>query len=65
MASVQIRINDEMKELLETAKWEIKYKLRIDIQNAEVLNALIYCYLKQLTEQDVLKYRKEILKKDD
>lgn len=65
MASAQIRVNDEMKELLETAKWEIKYRLRIDIQNAEVLNALIYCHLKNLTDQDVLKYRKEVLKKDD
>lgn len=65
MASVQVRVHEDMHEQIENAKWEIKYKLRIDIQNAEVLNALIYKHLKNLTEQDVLDYRKEVLGKDD
>jgi hypothetical protein len=65
MESKQIRVHEKMMEKLDTAKWEIKYKLRIDIQDYEVLNALLYKHLKDLTEQDVLAYRKDILGKED
>lgn len=65
MASTQMRVQDALIEQIENTKWEIKYKLRIDIQNTEVLNALIYKHLKNLSEQDVLEYRKKILGKDD
>ncbi|RKG29018.1 hypothetical protein [Acinetobacter tianfuensis] len=65
MASVQIRVRDELADKLETAKWEIKYKLRMEIQNTDVLNALIYKHLDKLSEDDVLEYRRKILKKDE
>ena len=65
MASTQMRVQDALIEQIENTKWEIKYKLRIDIQNTEVLNALIYKHLRNLSEQDVLEYRKKILGKDD
>lgn len=65
MASVQMRVHEDMHEQIENTKWEVKYKLRIDIQNAEILNALIYKHLKNLTEQDVLEYRKKVLGKED
>ncbi len=65
MASVQIRVRDELADKLETAKWEIKYKLRMEIQNTDILNALIYKHLDDLTEADVLEYRRKILKKDE
>lgn len=54
-----------MADKLETVKWEIKYKLRTEIQNTDVLNALIYKYLEKLTKEDVMEYRKKVLKKDD
>lgn len=65
MSSVQIRVRDDMADKLETVKWEIKYKLRTEIQNTDVLNALIYKYLEKLTKEDVMEYRKKVLKKDD
>ena len=65
MSSVQIRVRDDMADKLETTKWEIKYQLRMEIQNADVLNALIYKYLDKLTKDDVMEYRKKVLKKDD
>lgn len=65
MSSVQIRVRDDMADKLETTKWEIKYQLRMEIQNADVLNALIYKYLDKLTKEDVMEYRKKILKKED
>lgn len=65
MSSVQIRVRDDMADKLETVKWEIKYKLRTEIQNTDVLNALIYKYLDKLTKDDVMEYRKKVLKKED
>jgi hypothetical protein len=65
MSSVQIRVRDDMADKLETVKWEIKYKLRTEIQNTDVLNALIYKYLDKLTKDDVMEYRKKVLKKDE
>lgn len=65
MASVQIRVRDELADKIETAKWEIKYKLRMEIQNTDILNTLIYKHLDKLTEEDVLEFRKKYLKKDD
>ena len=44
---------------------QAKYKLRLEIQNTDVLNALIYHHLKDLTEEEVLEYRKKFLGKDE
>lgn len=65
MTSVQIRVRDDMADKIETTKWEIKYKLRMEIQNTDVLNALIYKHLDKLKTEDVLEYRKKVLRKED
>ena len=65
MASVQISVQEDLADKIENAKWEIKYKLRLEIQNTDVLNALIYHHLKNLTEDEVLEYRRKILGKDE
>lgn len=65
MASVQIRVREELADKLETAKWEIKYKLRMEIQNTDILNALIYKHLDKLTEKEVLEFRKDFLGKEE
>ena len=65
MATVQIRVREELADKIETAKWEIKYKLRMEIQNTDILNTLIYKHLDKLTEEDVLEFRKKVLKKDE
>ena len=65
MSSSQKRIRNELLDKVEDVKWEIKYKLRLEIQNTDVLNALIYHHLKNLTEDEVLEYRRKILGKDE
>lgn len=65
MASTQKRIRDTLIEQIEEKKWHIKYELRLDIQDTDVINALIWKHLKSLTAQDVLEYRREYLGKDD
>lgn len=65
MASTQKRIRDTLLEQVEEKKWNIKYELRIDIQDTDIINALIWKHLKSLTAQDVLEYRKNFLGKDE
>ena len=65
MATVQIRVREELADKIETAKWEIKYKLSMEILNTDILNTMIYKHLDKLTEKDVLEFRKKVLKKDE
>lgn len=65
MSSTQIRVRNELLDQLEETKWQIKYNLRIEIQNTDVINALIMKHLDKVTEEDVLEYRKKYLGKDD
>lgn len=65
MATVQIRIRDDFLDKIENTKWEIKYELRTEIQNTDIVNTLIYKYLEQITAKDVLEFRREILGKED
>lgn len=53
MSSQQIRVRDELMSRLEETKWQIKYDLRIEIQNTDVLNALIMKHLDKVTADDV------------
>lgn len=65
MSSSQRRIRNELLEKIEDVKWEIKYKLRVEIIDTDIINALIYHHLKDLTANEVLEYRKEFLGKDE
>ena len=65
MTSTQKRIRNGLLEAVEEKKWEIKYELRIDIQDVDVINAIIWKNLKNLSASDVLEYRKNYLGKDD
>ncbi|EPG1959522.1 hypothetical protein B9Y25_08750 [Acinetobacter baumannii] len=65
MISVQRRIRLDLMDKVENVKWEIKYKLRLEIQDTDILNALIYHHLKDLTAEEVLEYRRKYLGKDD
>ena len=46
MASVQIRVQEDLADKIENAKWEIKYKLRVEVIDVDIINALIYHHLK-------------------
>lgn len=65
MTSIQKRIRTDLLEKVENSKWEIKYKLRVEIQDVDIINALIYHHLKNLTADEVLEYRRKYLGKDD
>lgn len=65
MTSAQRRIKCDLLDKVEDAKWQIKYKLRLEIQDVDIINALIYHHLEKLSADDVLKYRKEYLGKDE
>lgn len=65
MTSSQKRIRNSLLDNVEEKKWEIKYELRIDIQDVDVINALIWKYLDNLKAQDVLEYRRVYLKKEE
>ena len=65
MSSTQKRIRNTLLEKVEDKKWKVKYELRIDIQDVDVINALIWKYLDDLKAKDVLEYRRNYLGKDE
>lgn len=65
MTSTQKRIRNTLLDDIEEKKWEIKYKLRIEIQDVDIINTLIWKYLKNLTAEEVLEYRRSYLGKDE
>ena len=42
MSSSQKRIRNELLDKVEDVKWEIKYKLRVEVIDVDIINALIY-----------------------
>lgn len=65
MSSSQKRIRNELLDKVEDVKWEIKYKLRVEVIDVDIINALIYHHLKDLTPNEVLEYRRQFLGKDE
>lgn len=65
MTSTQKRIRNTLLDDIEEKKWKVKYELRIDIQDVDVINALIWKYLDGLKAEDVLEYRRKYLGKDE
>ncbi|MBF7691713.1 hypothetical protein [Acinetobacter pollinis] len=65
MSSTQKRIRDDLLEKVEDMKWEIKYELRMEITETDIINSLIYHHLKNLRSEEVLEWRKKYLGKDE
>lgn len=65
MTSIQKRIRTDLLDKVENTKWEIKYKLRLEVSDVDVINSLIYHHLKDLTADEVLEYRRKYLGKDE
>lgn len=63
MAHTQ-RLRDEENEMLEKKTLDIMIEKKLRIKESDVLHALIRKHLKDITANDVLKYREEILGKD-
>ena len=65
MSSSQVRIRSELLDKVEEKKWEIKYQLRLEIQNTDVINTLIMKHLDDITQEEILEYRRKYLGKDE
>lgn len=63
MAQTQ-RLRDEEAEMIEQKTLDIMIEKKVRIRESDVMHALIRKYLKDLTSNDVMKYREEILGKD-
>lgn len=64
MESRQYRIKAIFFERLKDKSFDIKYSLREEVTESDVINATLYKHLDEIDEKDILKYLKEALKKD-
>lgn len=63
--AVTIRLRDEEEEMIKEATLEMMFATKIRIKESDVIHALIRKHLKDIKTEDVMKYRAEVLKKDD
>lgn len=60
-----IRLRDEEGEQLKEKAMEAIVKTKVRIKESDVVHALIRKHLNQLSEKDILEYRREVLGKED
>ncbi len=65
LMAVTIRLRDDEEEMIKEAALEMMFQTKIRIKESDLIHAMIRKYLKDLKTEDVMKYRSEILKKDD
>jgi len=58
------RLRDDATEALKEKRIKMILETKDDIRESDVLGAVIWRYLDQLTTKDVQKYREEVLGKD-
>lgn len=58
------RLRDDATEALKDKRIKMILETKDDIRESDVLGAVIWRYLDQLTTKDVQKYREEVLGKD-
>ena len=63
--AVTVRLRDDEEEMVKDVTLEMMFETKIRIKESDVIHALIRKHLKDLKTEDVMKYRAEILKKDD
>mgnify|MGYP006371915243 CR=1 FL=1 len=63
--AVTVRLRDDEEEMVKDATLEMMFATKIRIKESDVIHALIKKHLKDFKTEDVMKYRAEILKKDD
>ncbi len=63
--AVTVRLRDEEEDMVKEATLEMMFETKIRIKESDVLHTLIRKYLKEIKTEDVMKYRAEVLKKDD
>ncbi|HDS1307580.1 TPA: hypothetical protein QEK28_004515 [Stenotrophomonas maltophilia] len=60
-----IRLRDEEEEMLKEVALEMMIEKKIRIKESDVIHTLIRKHLKDIKTTDVMKYRAEVLGKDD
>ena len=63
--AVTVRLRDDEEEMIKEAALEMMFATKIRIKESDLIHALIRKHLTDLKTEDVMKYRAEILKKDD
>ncbi|MDC5520035.1 hypothetical protein NRA58_06345 [Acinetobacter baumannii] len=63
--AITIRLRDEEEEMVKNTALEMMIEKKTRIKESDVLHALIRKYLPELKTADVMKYREEVLGKDD
>lgn len=58
------RVRDEFVEVIKERRISKIVETREDVAEADLVNAVLWKYLADLTTKDVLKYREEVLGKD-
>lgn len=65
LMAVTVRLRDDEEEMIKETALEMMFETKIRIKESDLIHALIRKNLKDLKTEDVMKYRAEILKKDD
>ncbi|HAE64648.1 hypothetical protein N5I27_08815 [Acinetobacter johnsonii] len=60
-----VRLRDDEEEMIKDVTLEMMFETKIRIKESDVIHALIRKHLKDIKTEDVMKYRAEVLKKDD
>ncbi len=63
--AVTIRLRDEEEEMIKDSTLEMMFETKIRIKESDLIHTLIRKYIKDIKTEDVMKYRNEVLKKDD
>lgn len=58
------RVRDEFVEVIKERRINMIVETREDVAEADLVNAVLWKHLGELTTKDVLKYREEVLGKD-
>lgn len=59
------RLRDDEAEMLEKKTLDVMIEKKLRIKESDVIHALIRKYLKDLSANDILEYRRKYLGKDD
>lgn len=63
--SKSYRLRDEEAEQIKELRLKMIVETKTDIKESDILHALIRKNLRELTTKEVMKYREEVLGKDD
>ncbi len=58
------RVRDEFVDIIKERRINMIVETREDVAEADLVNAVLWKYLSELTTKDVLKYRESVLGKD-